>query len=194
MKTSTIVATVVGIAVGVYSGTHLLIPLALTGLLWWAARKLFPDRSPGYLAAAAVQAGHLLWITVGLIVIGALTVDLLDIAILLIGVVWLLLRPGLAPVIVLTIYQALALVINLFAFLSFPIGHNLHRALLVHIIWRGLAMILMWRGPPQGGRARRGRRVLTAGRAVWSGEAPMGVPGSLIARLQPLAIELARPA
>lgn len=145
MKPSAIAATVVGVAVGVYSGMHLLVPLALTSLVWWAGRKLFPERSPDYVAAAAVQAGHLLWITVGLIVIGALTVDLLDIAILLIGVAWLLLRPGLAPVIVLTIYQALALLINLFAFLAFPIGHNLHRALLVHIIWRGLALILMWR-------------------------------------------------
>lgn len=145
MKASAIVATVVGIAAGVYSGLHLLIPLALTGLVWWAGRKLLPDRSPGYVAAAAVQAGHLLWIAVGLIVIGALTVDLVDIAILLGGVAWLLLRPGLAPVIVLTIYQVLALLINLFAFLSLPIGHNLHRALLVHIIWRGLALILMWR-------------------------------------------------
>jgi hypothetical protein len=145
MKPSTIVATVIAIAVGVYSGTHLLIPLALTGLAWWAGRKLFPERSRGYVAAAAVQAGHLLWIAVGLVVIGALTVDLVDIAILLVGVAWLLLRPGLAPVIVLTIYQGLALLINLFAFLSFPIGHNLHRALLVHIIWRGLALILMWR-------------------------------------------------
>ena len=123
MKAFTAVATVVGIAVGVYSGTHLLIPLAITGLVWWAVRKLFPDRSRDYVAAAAVQAGHLLWIAVGLIVIGALTVDLVDIAILLVGVVWLLLRPGLAPVIVLTIY----------------------RALLVHIIWRVLALILMWR-------------------------------------------------
>ncbi len=142
---SAIVATVVGIAVGVYSGVHLLIPLALTALVWWAGRKLLPDRSPEYVAAAAVQAGHLLWIAVGLIVIGALTVDLVDIAILLIGVVWLLLRPGLAPVIVLTIYQVLLLLINLLAFLGLPIGHNLHRALLVHIIWRGLALILMWR-------------------------------------------------
>jgi hypothetical protein len=145
MKASAIVATVGGIAVGVYSGMHLLVPLALTGLAWWAGRKLFPERSRSYVAAAAVQAGHLLWIAVGLVVIGALTVDLVDIAILLVGVAWLLLRPGLAPVIVLTIYQVLALLINLFAFLSFPIGHNLHRALLVHIIWRGLALILMWR-------------------------------------------------
>jgi hypothetical protein len=145
MKAAAIVATVVGIAVGVYSGTHLLIPLALTGLVWWAARKRFPDRSPEYVAAAAVQAGHLLWIAVGLLVMGALTVDLVDIAILLIGVFWLLLRPGLGPVIVLTIYQLLLLLINLLAFLGLPIGHNLHRALLVHIIWRSLALILMWR-------------------------------------------------
>ena len=145
MKASAIVATVVGIAVGVYSGIHLLIPLVLTGLAWWAGRKLFPERSPAYVAAAAVQAGYLLWTVVGLIVNRALTVDLVDIAILLIGVAWLLLRPGLAPVIVLTIYQALLLLINLFAFLGLPIGHNMHRALLVHIIWRGLALTLMWR-------------------------------------------------
>ena len=145
VKPVAIVATVVGVAVGVYSRTHLFIPLVLTTLVWWAGRKLLPERSPGYVAAAAVQTGHLLWIAVGLVVIGALTVDLVDIAILLIGVAWLLLRPGLAPVIVLTIYQGLALLINLFALLAFPIGHNLHRALLVHIIWRGLALILMWR-------------------------------------------------
>ncbi len=46
MKASTIVATVVAIAVGVYSGPHLLIPLALTGLIWWAARKRFPVAHP----------------------------------------------------------------------------------------------------------------------------------------------------
>jgi hypothetical protein len=145
MKASTIVATVVGIAAGMYSGIHLLIPLVLTGLVWWVARKRLPHRPPDFVAAAAVQAGHLLWIAIGLIVVGALTVDLVDIAILLIGAVWLLARPGLAPVIVLTIYQSLALLTNLFAFLTFPVGNDLHRALLVHLLWRILALILMWR-------------------------------------------------
>ena len=146
MKATTIVATVMGIAAGVYSGVHLLIPLVLTGLVWWAARKLLPDRPPDFVAAAAVQAGHLLWIAIGLVVIGALTVDLVDIAILLIGVVWLLAKPGLVPVIVMTVYQAVALLISLFAFLNFPIGATLHRALFIHLIWRVLALILMWRG------------------------------------------------
>jgi hypothetical protein len=145
LKASVIVATVAAIALGVYCGLHLVLPLALTGLVWWAARKRFPDRSPDYVAAASVLGGHLLWIAVGLVVIGALTVDLVDIAIMLGGVFWLLLRPGLAPVIVLTVYEVLLLLINLLAFLGFPIGHNLHRALLIHIIWRGLAVILMWR-------------------------------------------------
>lgn len=149
MKASVIVATVVAVALGVYSGLHLVLPLALTGIAWWALRNRFPDRSPDYVAAAAVLAGHLLWIAVGLVVIGLLTVDLLDIAIMLGGVFWLLLRPGLAPVIALTIYQVLLLLINLLAFLAFPIGHNLHRALLIHIIWRGLAVILMWRAHHQ---------------------------------------------
>jgi hypothetical protein len=140
------VAAGVGIAAGVYSGTHLLIPLALTALGGWTVRKLLPHRQLDFAHAAALQAGHMLWIAVGLVVIGALTVDLVDIAILLAGVVWLLAKPGLAAVIVLTVYQAAALLINVAAFLAMPIGDNLHRALLVHIIWRSLALIFMWRG------------------------------------------------
>jgi hypothetical protein len=146
VKAAAIVAIVVGVAAGVYSGIHLLIPLVLTGLLWWTARRLLPGRPPDFVAAAAVQGGHLLWIAVGLVVIGALTVDLIDIAILLAGVVWLLARPGLAAVIVLTVYQAAALLINLAAFIAMPVGENLHRALLIHIIWRVLALVFMWRG------------------------------------------------
>ncbi|MGH7383995.1 MAG: hypothetical protein ACREKG_02365 [Candidatus Rokuibacteriota bacterium] len=160
MKASTIVAAVVGIAAGVYSGIHLLIPLVFTGLAWWAGRKLLPGRPPDFVAAAAVQAGHLLWIATGLVVIGALTVDLVDIALLLGGVVWLLAKPGLVPVIVLTVYQAVALLINLFAFLNFPIGENLHRALLIHLIWRALALILLWRAH---GRARQAAELTEGG-------------------------------
>lgn len=145
MKASIIAPAVIAIAVGVYSGVHLLIPLVLSAMIWWALRKLLPDRSPDFAAAAAVQAGHLLWIAIGLVVIGAVTVDLVDIGVLLVGVVWLLARPGLAPVIALTVYQALALLINLFAFLNFPVGNTLHRALLVHLLWRILALVLMWR-------------------------------------------------
>jgi hypothetical protein len=146
MKASAIVATVVGVAAGVYSGIHLLIPLVLTALVWWGVRRLVPDRPSDFVIAAAVQTGHLLWIAIGLVVIGALTVDLVDIAILLAGVVWLLAKPGLAAVIVLTVYHAAALLINLAAFLAIPIGENLHRALLIHIVWRVLALVFMWRG------------------------------------------------
>jgi len=141
-----IVAGLIGIVAGLYSGVHLLIPLILTGLIWWATRRLLPGHPADFVAAAAAQAGHLLWITIGLVVIGALTVDLLDIAILLGGAIWLLTRPGLAAVVVLTIYQVLGLLINLIAFLHFPIGDNLHKALLIHMIWRGLALVFMWRG------------------------------------------------
>lgn len=146
MRAAAIVAIVVGLAAALYSGIHLLIPLVLTGLVWGATRRLLPDRPTDFVTAAAVQVGHLLWITVGLVVIGALTVDLVDIAILLAGSVWLLAKPGLAPVVVLTVYQAVALLINVGAFLAMPLGHNLHRALLIHIIWRILALIFMWRG------------------------------------------------
>ena len=154
MKAPVIVAVIVGVVAGLYSGVHLLIPLVLTGLVWLALRRLLPTRPADFVVAAAVQVGHLLWIAVGLVVIGAVTVDLADIVILLGGAAWLLARPGLPAVVVLTIYHALALLINLAAFLSFPIGHNLHQALLIHIVWRVLALVFMWRG-----RARRAAEV-----------------------------------
>jgi hypothetical protein len=56
-------------------------------------------------------------------------------------------------VVALTIYHALALLINLVAFLNFPIGHNLHTALLIHILWRVLALVFMWRGRRRAQRA-----------------------------------------
>jgi hypothetical protein len=146
VKAWTIVAGVVGVTAGIYAQTHLLIPLVPTALLWWAGRRLLPERPADFIGAAAVQLGHMVWIGVGLIVIGRLTVDLADIAILLVGSLWLLIRPGLAPVVTLTVYQGAALLLNLAAFLAMPVGHNLHRALLVHLIWRVLALVLMWRG------------------------------------------------
>ena len=157
MKAPVIVAVVVGIVGGLYSGIHLLIPLVLTGAVWWALRRLFPARPADFVAAAAVQIGHLLWFAIALSIMGALTVDLVDIAILLGGSVWLLARPGLAALVVLTTYHALALLLNLAAFLNFPIGHNLHKALLIHILWRVLALVFMWRG---WSRARRAAEVL----------------------------------
>lgn len=149
-----LVGAAVAIALGAYSGLHLLLPLAATALAWWAGRRLLPDSRHVVLPAVAVQIGHLLWLTFGQVVRGGLDAGVIDLLILTLGVVWLVARPGLAPILVLTLYQSWALVTNAAAFAAAEPGTLAHRALLIHLVWRGLALVLMWRAYATSRRAR----------------------------------------
>jgi hypothetical protein len=153
MKRAAIVACLIGLAVGAYAGIHLLIPLVASATAWWLGRTLLPRLDERYLIAAAVQAGHLAWLALGQVLLGIRGPDLLDPLILLVGITWLVARPGLPPVVVLTVYQAVALAMNSVALVRLPAGHPLHKALLVHLLWRLMALVLMWRAYARGARA-----------------------------------------
>ena len=150
-----LVGAAVAIALGAYSGLHLFLPLAATVLAWWAGTKALPESRRAVLPAAAVQVGHLLWLTFGQVVRGGFDAGVIDLVILALGVGWLVARPGLAPTLLLTLYQAWALVTNGTALVAAAPGTLAHRALLVHVIWRLLALVLMWRAYAA---SRRGRR------------------------------------
>ena len=74
---------------------------------------------------------------------GFLSPILLDIFILAGGLIWLSLRPGLWPTSLLCIYQTLALFSNVIVLFYVSLAVNTHQALLVHITWRGLALLSM---------------------------------------------------
>lgn len=135
----------VAIALGVYSGVHLFLPLGATVLAWWVGTRILPESRREVLPAAAVQAGHLLWLAFGQVVGRGLDRGVIDLVILAIGVAWLVARPGLAPILLLTLYQVWALATNGAAFIRAEPGTLAQRALLIHIIWRLLALALMWR-------------------------------------------------
>ena len=151
-----LLAAAVAVALGAYSGLHLLLPLAATALAWWAGAKLLPESRRAVLPAAAVQVGHLLWLTFGQVVRGGLDAGVIDLLTLTVGVVWLVARPGLAPTLALTLYQSWALVTNGALLVRVDIGTLAHRALLIHVIWRVLALVLLWRAYAL---SRRGRAV-----------------------------------
>jgi hypothetical protein len=142
------------IALGAYSGLHLFLPLAATALAWWVGARALRGTRRLILPAAAVQVGHLLWLTFGQVVTGTLDAGVIDLVILTVGVAWLVARPGLAPTVLLTLYQAWALVSNGTALAAATPGTLAHRALLVHVVWRLLALVLMWRAYALCRRAR----------------------------------------
>ena len=71
----------------------------------------------------------------------------MDPAFLLLGSLWLLLRPGTLPVVVLSVLQLAALSYNVYVFSGTAFGTNSNEALSVHIIFRALAvgfMLFAW--------------------------------------------------
>lgn len=123
------------------------IPLIATvivgGLLFLTPRY---RRSP-MLPSIAIQSGHMFWMILGLLVAPAMVLRILpDVLILLIGITWLMLRPGLACVVFLTLYQVLSLAVNVRLASVVAVDSLACKALVAHIVLRILSILSMWLG------------------------------------------------
>ena len=145
-KVAAIVAAVVGWAVGIYVGFDLLVPLVATAIVWLVSRKLLGKPKQAIVAPFCVQAGHLVWFVV-LTAMSREVVNpnLIDIAWLTIGLTWLWLKPSKLALCVLAVYQLLTLPYNLLQFSETDFGSAANKMLLVHVVWRMLALFYMGR-------------------------------------------------
>ncbi|GGA30425.1 hypothetical protein [Dyella nitratireducens] len=145
-KVASIAVAIGGWAVGMYAGFNVLVPLVATAVVWLAGRHLFSEPKQIMLPAFCVQAGHLVWF----VVVAAASRELMnphliDIVWLSIGLAWLWLRPGKSALYVLMVYQLLALPYNLLQFSQADFGTTANKVLLVHVIWRCIALFYMAR-------------------------------------------------
>lgn len=136
---------IMGTAIGLYSGINLLIPLFATGAVWWATSKFLKDDKKVIVPAFSVNAGHSLWLSLALLLVGAHAFANVgsDLIVYFVGLVWLLKKPSLGPLYLLGIFQLASLGINGYALTEAAVGSAQHKALLVHVIWRALALFLM---------------------------------------------------
>jgi hypothetical protein len=132
-----------GAAVGTYSGINLLIPLFATGGVWWVSTRLLRDEKKLIIPALSVNAGHFLWLGLGIALTGALNANVADLLVYAIGLLWLIKMPSTGPLYLLGAYQSLSFTVNAVAFAGAAIGSSDHKALLVHLIWRGIALFLI---------------------------------------------------
>jgi hypothetical protein len=137
---------ILGWVVGNYAGFNLVIPVVLALIIGLIASRVVNEQSRTMLPAFALQAGHMLWMLLEILYAGAFHPAILHVIIVAIGLGWLIARPGLLPVILLSLFQTLAFLINFNWFLSAPVGSVQHKALVVHLLFRVLAIILMWHG------------------------------------------------
>ena len=140
-------AAILGLLFGRYTGVNLLIPLVGAAITFYALKKFAPSHKSAWFPAISVQTGHAIWFIVGLAILGQLNANALDPIFLLIGSLWLFLRPGALAVIVLSTLQLLALVYNVYVFAGTAFGTATNGALSVHIAFRALAvgfMVFAW--------------------------------------------------
>ena len=140
-----IIGGLAGAVVGQYAGVNLLIPLFATGLVWWVGTKVFKDEKKEILPTFAFNAGHFLWLVLGAFMLGASAFASLglDLAVYAIGLIWLFKKPSFRPLILLGMYQSVSLIVNGYSIAAAPIGSAAHKALLVHIIWRLITLVLI---------------------------------------------------
>lgn len=131
-----------GWAISQYCGSVGWIPIAATILLLLLFTKT-PVRPKFYSGAIAVTGAHIVWFVVGSVIAGVWSTTALDIMVLSVGVVWLWLRPGLAPVLYLGIVQLGSLAINVSALSSSTYGDAAHRALTFHCVLRLAAIVCL---------------------------------------------------
>lgn len=137
-------AALVGAAIGQYSGLALLIPLGAAAAFWAITSKTATGTTKVVHPAVAVQVGHVVWFFVAAFSSpAALSSIWFDILLMTGGLIWLYLKPGLGPIVLLTAWQALALLINVQALVEASIGTAAHKALLVHVALRITAIYLM---------------------------------------------------
>lgn len=140
------IGVVAGMGLGWYCGASIFVPLVGMAAAGAVLRKTVkrPEKTP-YIPALTIQAGYLFWLALGTVA-GASIPGSADIAVLLAGMVWLLVRPGRLPAAVLCLYQLAGMGINIHTFASIGFGDPAHRALIVHLIIRTAAVIYLAAG------------------------------------------------
>jgi hypothetical protein len=136
-------ASIIGVLAGRYAGINLLIPLAGAAIAFYALKSVAPAKKAIWFSAISVQVGHAIWFIVGLAITDQMSAIIWDPIILLLGVSWLFAKPGVAPVVALSVFQLAALAYNSFVFLGTEFDTNANKALFVHIVFRALALGLM---------------------------------------------------
>jgi hypothetical protein len=141
------VAGLVGAVVGFYCGLMLLIPFGGAAIILFLGKRFASARLKPFVAAVSVIFGHGAWMLAGaLLTHTGMGLVIPDVAVIVIGLLWLIIWPGLGPVILLSIYEIFSLVVNVTMILKVEFGTVSHKALTAHIALRLFALAALIAG------------------------------------------------
>ncbi|WP_456426116.1 hypothetical protein [Rhodocaloribacter sp.] len=138
---------VVGAATAFYGGLVNLPPLALAFVYALVVRRLTPPSRRPLADTLAIQAGLYTWLLVGYVLAPELVAEpwLASASMLavVLGLAWLMIRPGLPSALALGLVHALALAADAPGLLEAAWGSPAHRALAVDVVLRLAALVTM---------------------------------------------------
>lgn len=173
--------------IGQYAGANAILPFVACGIGWAIAHYCFDARRKAFEAAFATQLTEVLCMILGIVLAKTTTlmpqIDLLAVSIetviLAIGLLWLVVAPGIWPVALLLLLQTAGVCGKTVAILEIPIGSVGHRGVVVFLFLKVISIFGLisglfmaeaaaWNaGPPElpSGRAR-GRRHRSRGTTI----------------------------
>jgi hypothetical protein len=138
---------VLSIALTKYVGALIVLPALMIAFIQWAGMKVMEDTKRPIIPPFAIQAGHLAWQIIGITYLAlnsySIASGLFEILYVLTGLVWLMLKPDLGPMIMLGIFQGCRIVDHIILLSSVERGTDLHKTLFTHMALRGLALFSM---------------------------------------------------
>jgi len=139
--------TVIGGLIGWYAGIALFIPIVLAVAIGFITWRISAGSRKRLVAAFSVQAGQLVWGTIGLMMLGFNQPQLgmlVDIGLWSVGLIWLMAKPGKAPLLCLAVYHVLSLVVVVFNLTHVPLASALSKGLVANAFLRAEALIFMF--------------------------------------------------
>lgn len=139
----------VGSALFSYVGYLLIFPICLFFIFKKISKKYLKFQNSGFEISFSMQASQLFWVVISLFLVSILSKEVIfswDIIFIFGSLMWFVLKRSEISVIFLSLCQFFVFIINLTEFSSVEIGSVQHKALLVHLIFRVLAIISLWIG------------------------------------------------
>lgn len=134
-----VLSAIVGWAFAKYAGPSLWVPGFASVILFFLLTKT-PLGPKYFTGTVVVTGGHIIWFIAAGILLKNFSVVGPDIALLTVGLIWLVSLPGLPPVLVLGLIQLASLAYNVAQISNAPVGSDPHRALSVHVLFRTLSI------------------------------------------------------
>lgn len=138
------VVTLIAVVIGFYCGASLLVPGIGVVVASYFLRKFGSTEVQPFVVGVAVVLGQLSWMLVaGLFGPAGFAAVALDVTIVAAGSLWLIIRPGLWPMLLLCVFQGAAVTLNILAISQAAFQSSEHKALAAHIALRLFSLLML---------------------------------------------------